>query len=84
MKTQPLLERLINWRLKHISDRQFMLILSVVVGLSVGFAAVIIKNSVHFIKHLLTRASPTSTRTTSISFTPPSGYWGPCFSSGMS
>jgi len=31
-----------------------MLILSVVIGLSVGLAAVVIKNSVHFIKHLLT------------------------------
>lgn len=31
-----------------------MLILSVVIGLAVGFAAVVIKNSVHFISHLLT------------------------------
>jgi len=54
MDKQAPIERFINWRLKHITDRQFMLILSVIVGLSVGFAAVIIKNSVHFISGLLT------------------------------
>ncbi|MCD4735323.1 MAG: chloride channel protein [Bacteroidales bacterium] len=31
-----------------------MLILSVIIGLAVGLSAVVIKNSVHFIKHLLT------------------------------
>lgn len=54
MKKQSLLDRFINWRIRHISDRQFMLILSVVVGLCVGLAAVVIKNSVHFISSLLT------------------------------
>lgn len=54
MKLNLLLERFIKWRVKHISDQQFMLVLSVITGLSVGLAAVVIKNSVHFIKHLLT------------------------------
>lgn len=54
MKKQNYLEQFLNWRLKHISDQQFMLILSVVIGLAVGLAAVVIKNSVHFIKHMLT------------------------------
>jgi len=54
MNKLSLLERFINWRLKHISDQQFMLILSVVIGLAVGFSAVVIKNSVHFISQLLT------------------------------
>ena len=54
MKKQTLLERFITWRLKHISDRQFMLILSVIIGLAVGLSAVVIKNSVHFISRLLT------------------------------
>lgn len=54
MNKQTLIERFISWRLKHISDRQFMLILSVIIGLAVGLAAVVIKNSVHFISHLLT------------------------------
>ena len=54
MEKRSILERFINWRVKHISDQQFMLMLSVFVGLAVGIGAVIIKNSVHFIKHLLT------------------------------
>ena len=54
MDKQTHLERFLQWRVKHISDNQFMLILSVVIGLLVGLAAVVIKNSVHFIKHLLT------------------------------
>lgn len=47
----------INWigrkRAKYIQQRQFLLILSGLVGLAVGFSAVIIKNLVHFIKVLL-------------------------------
>jgi CIC family chloride channel protein len=47
----------INWigrkRAKYIQQRQFLLILSALVGLAVGFSAVIIKNLVHFIKELL-------------------------------
>lgn len=54
MKKQSLLARFLFWRVKHISDRNFLLILSVIIGLTVGFAAVVIKNSVFFIKYLLT------------------------------
>lgn len=54
MNQKSWLERFIAWRMRHISDRQFMLILSVIIGLSVGLGAVVIKNSVHFIKHILT------------------------------
>ncbi len=42
-----------RWRIHHISDKVFMIMLSVVVGFSAGIAAVIIKNSVHFIQSLL-------------------------------
>jgi len=54
MNKTKLIDRFIQWRLKHINDRSFMFILSVVIGLAVGFSAVVIKNSVHFISHLLT------------------------------
>lgn len=54
MKRQTLLGRFLIWRVKHIGHRQFVLILSVIVGLASGFGAIIIKNSVHFIQHLLT------------------------------
>jgi len=38
--------RLHRWRLKHLSERGFLTILSVIVGILSGFAAVIIKNTV--------------------------------------
>ena len=51
---KDLLNRFLVWRVKHIQHRYFVLILSIIVGLLSGFAAVIIKNSVHFIQQLLT------------------------------
>ncbi len=41
------------WRVKHIQHKHFVLFLSLIIGLLSGFAAVIIKNSVHFIQQLL-------------------------------
>ena len=41
-----------SWRTTHLSDRSFMLILSVIIGFCVGLAAVIIKNCVHYIQEL--------------------------------
>ncbi len=55
MRKLPLLARLLIWRKRKISDSRFMILLSVVVGLAAGVAAVIIKNSVHFIQALLTQ-----------------------------
>ncbi|OQX78444.1 MAG: chloride channel protein [Bacteroidetes bacterium 4484_249] len=54
MKEKSLLVKFFNWRVKHITDRQFMLILSAVIGLLSGIAAVTIKNMVHFTQHFLT------------------------------
>jgi CIC family chloride channel protein len=45
----------IIWRLKHIKDRPFILILSAFIGFTSGLGAVLIKNSVHFIQSLLTK-----------------------------
>jgi chloride channel protein, CIC family len=42
------------WRIKNIKERPFILILSAIVGFASGLGAVVIKNSVHFIKKLLT------------------------------
>ena len=39
-----------RWRTTHLSDRSFILILSVIIGFLVGTAAVIIKNCVHYIQ----------------------------------
>ena len=46
--------RFFEWRAKHISDRQYIYILSVVVGIMAAISAIIIKKSAHFIQHLLT------------------------------
>jgi CIC family chloride channel protein len=45
-------KRLFLLRIKHIGHRQFILILSAVIGLLVGLAAVVIKNLVHLIQEL--------------------------------
>lgn len=52
--TTTLIKRFLIWRVKNIDDKKFMMFLSVLIGVVVGFAAVIIKNSVHFIQSLLT------------------------------
>ncbi len=43
------------WRLKHISDNNFVLIMAGLIGLIAGLAAVSLKTSVHFIQELLQR-----------------------------
>lgn len=54
MKANKLLRQFLIWRVRHISHKQFIMILAIVIGLSVGFAAIIIKNSVHLIQSMLT------------------------------
>jgi len=41
------------WRHKHLSERQFVLFLSILIGFTSGIVAVILKNMVHFIQVLL-------------------------------
>lgn len=60
MKLDKLLLQLLVWRVKHISNRDFVLILSVIIGCLSGIAAVILKETVHFIETLLTRQLDTS------------------------
>lgn len=43
-----LLERFQAWRVKHITQKQFVYILSFIIGLLSGVAAVLLKNSVHY------------------------------------
>lgn len=52
-RRDSLLKRFLIWRIRHISNRTFLIILSILVGIAAGIAAAIIKNSVHFIQHLL-------------------------------
>lgn len=54
MKKNSLLKRFLIWRIRHISDKQFILILSFIIGILGGLSAVVIKNSVRLIKEMLT------------------------------
>lgn len=46
--------RLQRWRLKNISHRNFVLFLSLIVGLVSGMAAVVLKNTVYYTHYFLT------------------------------
>ncbi|MCH8903417.1 MAG: chloride channel protein [Bacteroidetes bacterium] len=54
MQKTSLLGRFLIWRLKHISNKNFVRILSVFVGLASGFAAVLLKTLAHYIHQFLT------------------------------
>ena len=46
-------KRILIWRYKHISERQFVYILSILVGFLAGFGTVLLKNFTHYIQLLL-------------------------------
>ncbi len=48
------LQRFADWRIRHISNSQFVLILAFITGLVSGLAAVLLKNLVHFTHHAVT------------------------------
>jgi len=54
MMEKGLFYRFLYWRDKHIKEKHFILILSFIVGLLTAGAAIILKNLIHFIQHLLT------------------------------
>lgn len=47
------LTRFLEWRVKHISDKNFFGMIAVLVGLAAGLAAVILKNIVYFIRMII-------------------------------
>lgn len=49
-----LLNRLVAWRIAKVSERNFLYMLSLVVGLLSGLAALILKRSIHFVAEGLT------------------------------
>ena len=53
MPKKTRLTRFLIWKYKHIPDRQFIYILSIVIGLLAGLGAVALKNLTHFIQQLL-------------------------------
>ncbi|MFV0591631.1 MAG: chloride channel protein [Draconibacterium sp.] len=53
-KFKRLLTRLVAWRIAKVSEKNFIYILSLVVGLLSGLAALILKRSIHFVAEELT------------------------------
>lgn len=49
-----LLGKFLKWRARHIKQKQFVLILSILVGFFTGLVTVFLKNSTHFIQKLVT------------------------------
>ncbi len=54
---QHIKKEFLKWRLRNIPERRFVIVLSVVVGVLSGCAAVLLKNLVHFTYTLITNAS---------------------------
>jgi len=53
LKSKSLFRKFLIWRYKHISERQFVFILSVLVGFLAGMGTVLLKNLTHYIRLLL-------------------------------
>ena len=53
--------KLMNWRTAHISERNFIYMLSLLVGLASGVAALILKKLIHLVELLLTNIFPVDT-----------------------
>lgn len=51
--------KLYRWRLERITDKQFMYLLSIVLGIVTGLVAVLLKSMVHGIQYLVHYCSPT-------------------------
>ncbi len=50
MTAKAWMKRLLIWRIKNISEKQMLLILSVVIGILAAIAAVVLKTSVHYLE----------------------------------
>ena len=61
MPRKTLLKRFLIWRLKTISQRQFIMLLSILVGVGSGLIAVFIKNTAHSLGDYLRDASRSTT-----------------------
>lgn len=53
MSYHNLLHRFVKWRSRHISNKTFLVLCSIVIGMMAGLAAVAMKLLVHFIQDLL-------------------------------
>jgi len=53
MKFSAILHNFLIWRIKHINNRNFTIILSALIGAIAGLSAVVLKETVHLIQHFL-------------------------------
>lgn len=53
MPKETILKQVLIWRAKHISHRNFVYVLSILVGFTSGVGAVVLKNLTHFFQHIL-------------------------------
>ena len=58
IKNQTLWLRFMLWQIRRMNHTTYIMLLSVVVGVLSGFAAVVLKNAVHFMRNLLTSTAP--------------------------
>jgi CIC family chloride channel protein len=56
-KVSHLFGRLLLWRVRNISQTRFVLILSLIIGIVSGLAAVLLKNTIHIVRHWVIDAS---------------------------
>lgn len=54
-KRQRFSRKILIWRNKRISEKKFVLILSFIIGILSGLAAVLLKSTVHYTHHFLTK-----------------------------
>ena len=52
MQFEKRFQQFLDWREKHISERQFVLILSFLVGIGAAIAAFMLKNAIHIVHQL--------------------------------
>lgn len=53
MTGKSLFKRVLIWRIKHISTRQFILLLSIIIGILTGLSVLIINSTVNLIKDIV-------------------------------
>ncbi|MBI4931980.1 MAG: chloride channel protein [Bacteroidetes bacterium] len=53
MQFSDLLKKINTWRQRHISNKNFLIVVSILVGVVAGLAAILLKTVVHYIQHFL-------------------------------
>ncbi|MGK7397908.1 MAG: chloride channel protein [Candidatus Cyclobacteriaceae bacterium M3_2C_046] len=56
MRKRSFLVKFLIWRIKHVNDRNFIMILALIVGILVGLSATFLKFLVHVIQNVLTQS----------------------------